>query len=63
MIVTKYGTEAAAATASSVNRLGYFDTREPTKMKVDKSFYVAILYGKPGVQEVIPLFTGVVHNV
>ncbi|XP_022650842.1 leukocyte elastase inhibitor-like isoform X2 [Varroa jacobsoni] len=63
MIVTAYGTEAAAVTALTITRLSIRPSLDPVPMTVDRSFYVAILYGKHNVTEVLPLFVGVVHNV
>ncbi|OQR73412.1 serpin B9-like [Tropilaelaps mercedesae] len=64
IIVTKFGTETAAASASVTRPKPTASPREPSiKLSVNKSFYVAVLYGKFRAEQILPLFTGVVINV
>nr|ALC78845.1 serpin-2 [Dermanyssus gallinae] len=63
MTVTKYGTEAAAATVLTVMLTSYQIPTEPITMVVDRAFYFAILYGTYDAADVMPLFNGVIYKM
>ncbi|XP_003744662.1 serpin B6 [Galendromus occidentalis] len=64
MIVTRFGTEAAAATVLAITRFASFPSVEPIPMVVDRSFYVSIIYRVNRDSETfLPLFTGLVHRI
>ena len=64
MIVTRFGTEAAAATVVAVNRLAAIVPIEPIPMEINRSFYLSIIYhANQDDEALLPLFTGVVNKV
>lgn len=64
MIVNKFGTEAAAATVITVNRLAVISNEEPVPFNVNRSFYLSVIYRAAHNDDaLLPLFTGVVNKV